>query len=108
MAGMKPLRHLLPLAGMLSLLLAEGCGNPCLKLADQICSCQPDQVTQSNCQQRARDQDAIFNVRAQDEHLCQQLLDSHACDCTKLDTPEGRSGCGIAFSVSPADGPVSR
>lgn len=105
------MRRRLPLllpASMLTLLLAAGCGDACLKLADQICSCQPDQASQANCQQRARDEEGIFNVRKQDEQLCQNLLDSNSCDCRKLDTPEGRQACGTSISMAPGDGAPSR
>lgn len=101
---MKRLAPLLLLAGMLTLPLVAGCGNACLKLADQICSCQPDDTSRANCQQRARDQEAIFSVRSEDEQACQRILDSGKCDCQSLVTPEGRAQCGIAF---PTDGGVS-
>jgi hypothetical protein len=105
------MRRRLPLllpASMLTLLLAAGCGDACLKLADEICSCQPDQASQANCQQRARDQEGIFTVGKQDERFCQNLLDSRSCDCQKLNTPEGRQACGISVSVAPGDGAPSR
>ena len=105
---MKRPRPLLLFAGMLTLLLAAGCGNACLNLADQICSCQPDDTTRSNCQQKARDQGGIFSVRSQDQQYCQQLLDSGACaDCQKLITPEGRKACGIAYTFAPPEGAAS-
>src|SRR3954467_8043944 len=101
------LRLLLP-AGMLTLLLAAGCGDACLQLADEICSCQPDQASQANCQQRARDQEGIFNVRKQDEQFCQHLLDTNSCDCKKLDAPEGRQACGTSITVAPGRGALPR
>lgn len=101
-------RPLILAACMLTVLLANGCGNACLKLADAICSCQANDTLKSNCQQRARDQDAIFNVRSQDEQYCQEILDSGKCDCKKLDTPEGRANCGMAYTAAPADAPSSR
>jgi hypothetical protein len=105
------MRRRLPLllpASMLTLLLAAGCGDACLKLADQICSCQPDQTSQANCQQRARDVEGVFNVRKQDEQFCQHLLDTNSCDCKKLDTPEGRQACGTSISVDPGQDAPSR
>ena len=84
-------------ACVITLSLAAGCGNSCLSLAQQICSCQADQVSIDNCNQRAQEAKGIFPVRAQDEQFCQKQLDSNACDCTKLNTPEGRVGCGIAY-----------
>src|SRR4051812_20531507 len=105
---MSRLRPLLPLAGMLTVLLAAGCGDACLKLADEICSCQPDDPSRANCQQQARDREGIFNVRKQDEQLCQDLLDTNSCDCNRLDTAEGRQACGVSYSMAPPDGASSR
>lgn len=98
---MKRIKPLLLLAGVLTVPLVAGCGNACLRLADQICSCQPDDTSRANCSQRAREQEGIFSVRSEDERTCQAKLDSNSCDCQKLITPEGREGCGIAF---PTDG----
>jgi hypothetical protein len=105
--AMKRLEPLLLLACVLTVSLAAGCGNACLKLADQICSCQPDDTSRANCQQRARDQGSIFPVRTQDEQICQQKLDSQVCDCQNLLTPEGREACGIAYSSAPLDVPAT-
>ena len=91
---MKPL--LLALC-VLTLCLAAGCGDACLSLAQQICSCQPDQPSVDGCNQRAQEAKAIFPERSQDQKYCQHQLDTSACDCNKLDTPEGRVGCGIAY-----------
>ena len=98
---MKRRAPLLLSACVLTLTLAAGCGDPCLKLADQICSCQPDDVSRANCSQRARDQEGIFSVDKQDQDFCQHALDSNACDCQKLITPEGRKACGLAITVAP-------
>jgi hypothetical protein len=105
---MKRLQPLILAAGMLTVLLANGCGNACLKLADQICSCQPDDNSRANCQQQARNNESIFNVRSQDEQVCQNLLDSGQCDCSKIDTPEGRQACGLNYTVAPPNGASSR
>ena len=104
---MKRLQPLLVLACVLTVSLAAGCGNACLKLADQICSCQPDDTSRANCQQRARDQASIYPVRTQDEQACQRALDSHLCDCQHLLTPEGRQACGIAYTFAPLDVPAT-
>ena len=102
-AAMNRLQPLLLLACVLTLPLAAGCANPCLRLADQICGCQPDDTSRANCQQRAREQEAIFSAGPDQERLCQQALDTKACDCQKLITPEGRTACGLAFTVAPPD-----
>jgi hypothetical protein len=104
---MKRLKPLLLLPFVLTVPLVAGCGNACLKLADQICSCQPDNTSRANCSQRAREQEAIFSVRSEDEQRCQKALDTSACDCQKLITPEGREACGIAYTIAPPDGAAS-
>ena len=104
---MNRLKPLLQLACVLMVPLAVGCGDACLKLADQICGCQPDDTSRANCQQRARDQESIFPVRTQDEQVCQAALDSQKCNCQNLLTPEGRAECGIAYTFAPLDAPAT-
>ena len=99
-------KPLLLAASVLTLSLAAGCGDACLSLAQQICSCQLDQASVDGCNQRAQQATAIFPVRSADQKYCQGQLDSHACDCTKLNTPEGRVGCGIAYTWAP-EGPAT-
>jgi hypothetical protein len=98
---MSPFRPLILAACVLTLSLAAGCGDACLSLAEQVCKCQPDPVSQENCNQRAKEAKGIFSVGSNDEQFCQGKLDSNACDCAKLNTPEGRAGCGIAYPTSP-------
>jgi hypothetical protein len=90
----------LPLfACMVTVIFAAGCGDACLDLAGRICNCLPDDGTRAQCNRRASDSEAIFPVTAQDRSYCQHQLDTGACDCTKLATPEGKASCGIAFSL---------
>lgn len=96
-----PFKALPLLACVLSLSLAAGCGNACLSLADQICSCQPDENSRASCSTQAREAEATYAVRPQDEQFCQQKLDQHTCDCNKLDTEEGRRACGLVINPSP-------
>jgi hypothetical protein len=100
---MNRLKPLLPLGCVLMVSLAVGCGDACLKLADQICNCQPDDATRSACQAQAREQEKVFPIRNADQQLCQRALDTNACDCQKLTTPEGRQACGLAYTVAPPD-----
>ena len=83
------------LACVLSLALTTACGDACLSLASQVCSCQPDANSQAICNQKAKDAEAIFAVGKVDSKLCQQKLDAHLCDCNKLITAEGRQACGL-------------
>jgi hypothetical protein len=89
---------------MFSFSLAAGCSDPCLNLANQICNCQTDVTSVGNCEQLAQQAEANFPVRSQDEQFCQRQLDSRACDCNKLNTPEGRANCGISFTSPASDG----
>jgi len=90
----------LPLiACMLTVILATGCGDACLDLAGRICNCLPDDGTRAACNRRAKDSEQVFPVTAQDRAYCQHQLDTNACDCTRLATPEGKAACGIAFSL---------
>lgn len=94
---MNAFRPLLLLGCVLSLSLAAGCGDACLSLADQICSCQPDDASKANCNQRAKETGSVFAVRPEDEKFCQKQIDSNACNCNALTTPEGRQQCGLSF-----------
>ncbi len=84
-------------ACVLSLSLTAACGDACRTLAAQICVCLPDDGSRAACNERAKLAEATFSVRPEDEKFCQQQIDSHACDCNKLSTPEGKVGCGLAY-----------
>ena|SRR5438270_13658357 len=92
------LKALRPIACVLSLSLAAGCGDACLNLANQICSCQLDDNSKAACNQRAKQAEAQFAVGPNDEKICQQKLDAKACDCNKLNTEEGRRNCGLVVN----------
>lgn len=92
------LKTLRLLACVLSLSLAAGCGDACLSLANQICRCQVNDVLKAACNARAKEQESTFAVGPEDEKLCQQKLDSNACDCNKLNTEEGRRACGLVIN----------
>jgi hypothetical protein len=93
------------LVSVLSLPLVAGCKTPCLDLANEICSCQPDTTSQSNCQTNAQNAQATFTVRGEDDAYCQQKLDEGVCDCNRLNTPEGRVNCGLAYPTVDAGVP---
>ncbi|MCA1828676.1 MAG: hypothetical protein ABR567_11340 [Myxococcales bacterium] len=100
-------------ASLLACLLfaAAGCQDACLTLADQICSCQPDENSKANCNQQAKTAESTFAVTSADEQYCQSKLDLQQCDCgsqnspaataaccAKLNTPEGRDACGLVIT----------
>jgi len=98
--SIRNLVKVLPLLGcMFTVTVAAGCGDACLSLADRICNCLPDDGTRSECNRRAHDSEATFPVTDQDRAYCQHQLDTNACDCRQLATPEGKASCGIAFSL---------
>src|SRR5947209_14703597 len=102
---------LLPLLGcVLTLTATAGCGDPCRDLASQVCACFPDDGTRAVCNQRAKDAESTFGISQQDKEFCQQMLDSHSCDCRNLATPgtsdggappDGRAGCGLTYPTNP-------
>jgi len=108
---MSRLKALPLIACLSSLLLAAGCGDACLSLANEICSCQPDPNAQAICNAQAKAQDKTFPIGKADQQFCQQKLDSQACDCSgqrttsgraaccnKLNTAEGRAACGLVLT----------
>jgi hypothetical protein len=95
------LRSALRLLACVLMIAAAACSDPCRDLANQICVCLPDDGTRAACNQRAKEQEASFNVRPEDAAFCQHQLDTGACDCRNLATPEGRVGCGLSFIVPP-------
>ena len=93
-----PFKVLRTLACVLTLSLAAGCGDACLNLANQICSCQPDDNSKAACNQKAKQAEAQFAVGPNDEKKCQEKLDAQACDCNKLNTEDGRRNCGLVLN----------
>jgi hypothetical protein len=93
------------------LLAASGCKDACLQLADQICSCEPDDASRSNCTAQAKTNESIYPVSSNDEKTCQAMLDKEQCNCgsqdspaqvaaccARLNTPEGRQACGLVIT----------
>jgi hypothetical protein len=103
-------RASLLLACALGLSLTAGCGDACLTLANQICSCQPDDNSKQVCNAQAKAQEATFPVTTADEAVCQQKIDLNACNCNqtdtaaraaccnRLNTPQGRAACGLVIT----------
>jgi hypothetical protein len=78
-------------------LVVQGCGDACLNLASQICSCLPDDGTRANCNTQAKNQASNFPISAADDAYCQKKLDNNVCDCTQINTPQGKLDCGVAY-----------
>jgi len=77
--------------------LLHGCSDACSQLASQICYCLPDDGTRAACNTEASNNEGVFAVSSSDAAYCQHLLDTNACDCNKLTTPEGKAGCGLTY-----------
>jgi hypothetical protein len=105
---LRPGKVLRLLGCVLTLTLAAGCGDACLDLASRVCGCLPDDGTRAACNRRAKESEASFSVTAQDQAFCQHQIDTGACDCNKLTTPEGKVGCGIAYTLPAARAPASQ
>ncbi|MDF1563915.1 MAG: hypothetical protein P1V51_12780 [Deltaproteobacteria bacterium] len=94
---MRRLSFLLSILALTALgLAAAGCTHPCLKLAEQICECEPGEIEKEACEREmksAYDSARVNELKAQAD-TCTELLDT--CDCTRLDTEEGRQACGLA------------
>jgi hypothetical protein len=93
------------------LVAASGCKNACLSLADQICACEPDSTSQSNCTTQAQTAQSTYPISSTDEQFCQSKLDLAQCNCgsqsspaavasccAKLNTLEGRQACGLVLT----------
>lgn len=115
-----PLRAILPdlmRSAPLALALAAGlaalaaCGSPCKDLAARVCNCQPGGGVRDACNQAVGTQLGSQDVTSAEEQRCQELLatcpnpdsDSHACE--RIQTPEGKAACGLAFPAPDAGTP---
>ncbi len=100
---MRKLLAALVLPALLALGLA-GCGSPCQDLGDRICNCQSAGALRDNCKASVKNELGATKPSSADETRCQDLLatcpdpetDSKQCD--RLQTAQGKIGCGLAFS----------
>ncbi|MFN7131666.1 MAG: hypothetical protein ACK4N5_06260 [Myxococcales bacterium] len=87
-----------PLALLVSLLLlvslSTGCKSPCVQLAEKVCECLPRGTERDQCNRQAADQARLVQLTPEQEEQCEALLDR--CDCTQLNTIEGKQACGWA------------
>ncbi len=91
---MRRLRLLaLPLA-FLPLVLA-GCGGNCKALAQKVCNCNSTTTTQrEQCAATASNEASRAEPTPEEESTCAALIDG--CSCDNLNTPEGKTACGMA------------
>jgi len=75
---------------------------------DQICSCQPDDTSRANCQQRARDQESTFRFGPRTSKSVRRRWNSQKCNWPEPAHAGGTCGCGIAYTFAPLDAPATR
>lgn len=81
------------------LLVASGCKSQCRLLREKQCDCTTDTSSRNTCLSTASSLESSNPPNAEQEALCESLLDQ--CDCRLLDTQAGKERCGIA--VGPPD-----
>ena len=92
------------LAVLFAALALPACTDACEHLASQICYCLPDDGTRATCNTQASQNEDVFSVSGDDNAYCQHLLDTNACDCNVLTTPQGKANCGLSYNPYPDGG----
>jgi hypothetical protein len=78
-------------------ILSAGCKTSCRQLSEKLCDCTLSATERTSCLQAAANKESPETrpvVRAEDEAICESLLDE--CDCRLVDTPAGKERCGFA------------
>ncbi|MEL7368434.1 MAG: hypothetical protein AAFN74_05950 [Myxococcota bacterium] len=73
---------------------AVGCDGPCTNLAEQICSCQPNQTREQACLINV--ELSIRDPQTDEQSRCEELL--RTCTCAAIDRGDFES-CGITQSA---------
>lgn len=89
MLRLAPLLLTLTLAATLS-----GCTTPCEELAERRCACAATAAERTACENRAEQQRSRHPPSDADEERCEAFL--RTCDCSRLNTAEGKRDCGLA------------
>ena len=77
-----------------ALLGGAGCKGSCRQLAEKLCECEPNTSDRESCLQRVSQRSSAVTVDANDEAVCETLIEG--CDCNTIDTEEGKKACGLA------------
>ena len=90
------LSRIMSIAALGSALLLSACKSPCRQLAEQLCECEDNTLDKEACLQEVSRKDAFYQPDAAAQDQCQAILDAESCDCTQIETTEGKRACGLA------------
>lgn len=90
------MRRLLITAALLCSTLSglAGCKGACRELSEKLCDCSVNSVEKELCLQRAAQEESRVEPTAEDEAVCEGLVDK--CDCSLIETPQGKQDCGLS------------
>ncbi len=71
-----------------------GCKGACRELSEKLCDCSLNSVERELCLQRAAEEENRVEPTAEDEVVCESLVEQ--CDCNQIETPEGKAACGLS------------
>jgi hypothetical protein len=86
----------------LALLGLTGCKGACRQLSEKLCDCNTNSVERELCVRRATNDAALVEPTAEDEAVCQDLLNDEGkppeerCTCETYQTDKGKAACGLA------------
>lgn len=69
-----------------------------MELGEKICACKQTHNARESCREAVSARAKKINPSADDSNRCEALIDK--CDCTKLNTAEGKLNCGLAREES--------
>jgi hypothetical protein len=78
--------------------ILTGCTKPCVELGEKICACEQTHSARESCREAVSAREEKINPSSEDNDRCEALIDK--CDCTKLNTEEGKLNCGLAREES--------
>lgn len=96
--GYSPLvPRLLSLFAVCVALLTGACQDPCVSLAERICSCEPTESDRRSCRtDRIVNQQSQVEISDADRELCEQKLET--CSCGALDEND-LDACGFVVAA---------
>lgn len=91
---MAPMRRTAATVLVSALFALAGCKGPCRQLSEKLCECTTTTSEKELCLQRVSNEQNRFEPTAEEEAVCEGLVDK--CDCHTIDTDEGKRNCGLA------------